>query len=266
LLTGPGIVHAAGGDATQNSAIEKPENIANGTQSKGRNGSGSGENHVYTVFVVNDNSWHFWLPLVFTAAVAIGGFVSVGLLFRQTKASMQAANAAMLSAKAVLNGERAWLVVKFRPLKLNTYRDRLRIEGERAARELMLEIKNVGRTAAQVKSISARAVLLEYGSPAREDPKYAQEQEPTVRLLVPEESAEHFVSVETEYSMTELAQRMTQGQFSIFVYGYVCYSDVYNRHHRSNIGLRRRLKWENGFLGATVVDDQFGSSEYNAAT
>jgi|ERR1700723_3573441 hypothetical protein len=46
------------------------------------------------------------------------------------------------------------------------------MEGERAARELKLTIKNTGVSPAQLQAVSARAVLQEYGSPARENPKY----------------------------------------------------------------------------------------------
>jgi hypothetical protein len=213
---------------------------------------------VYTVSVLNDNSWHFWLPFGFNVLVALGGFISVYFLYRQTKA-------ATLNVEAVLRGQRAWLLVRPEPLDVNSYRNRIKMEGERAARELKLTIKNVGVSPAQLQAVSARAVLQEYGSPARENPKYGEEQTPATRLLVPNDSIGHFVQIETDYNMSELFQRMASGEFTIVIYGYARYLDVYDREHRISFGLRRRLKWENAALAPTVVDDNW-PPDYNAAT
>lgn len=213
---------------------------------------------VYIVSVLNDNTWHYWLPFGFNVLVALGGFVSVYLLYRQTKA-------ATLNVEAVLKGQRAWLLVKPEPLDVNSYRSRIKMEGERAEREIKLAIKNVGITPAQFQAISARAILHEYGSPAREKPTYGAEQTPATRLLVPNDSIGHFVQIETDYNMTDLLQRMTSGEFTILIYGYARYLDVYDREHRVSFGLRRRLKWENAALTPTVVDE-YWPANYNAAT
>jgi len=213
---------------------------------------------VYTVSVLNDDSWHFWLPFGFNVLVALGGFISVYLLYRQTKA-------ATMNVEAILRGQRAWLLVKPEPLDVSSYRSRIKMEGERAVRELKLAIKNVGVTPAQLQAISARAVLQEYGSPAREEPKYGEEQTPATRLLVPNDSIGHFVQIETDYSMSDLSQRMSSGEFTILIYGYARYLDVYEREHRVSFGLRRRLKWENAALTPTVVDDNWPPN-YNAAS
>ncbi|UWZ81807.1 hypothetical protein [Occallatibacter riparius] len=213
---------------------------------------------VYTVSLLNDNSWHFWLPFVFNVLVACGGFASVFFLYRQTKA-------ATLNAEAVLKGQRAWLLVKPEPLDVNSYRNRIKVEGERAMRELKLAITNVGVTPAQLQAISARAVLQEYGSQAREEPKYREEQAPATRLLVPNDSIGHFVQIETDYSMSELSQRMVSGEFTIHIYGYARYLDVYDREHRVAFGLRRKLKWENAAMTPSVVDE-YWPPQYNSAT
>lgn len=212
----------------------------------------------YTVSVLNDNSWHFWLPFGFNVFVALGGFISVYFLYRQTKA-------ATLNVEAVLRGQRAWLLVKPEPLDFNSYRNRIKIEGERAAREFKLAIKNVGITPAQLEAVSARAVLQEYGAPAREEPKYAEEETPATRLLVPNDSIGHFVQIETDCNMSDLFQRMASGELSILIYGYARYLDVYDREHRVSFGLRRRLKWENAALAPTVVDDNW-PPHYDAAS
>jgi hypothetical protein len=213
---------------------------------------------VYTVSVLNDNSWHFWVPFGFSVLVALGGFVSIYFLYQQTKA-------ATLNAEAVLKGQRAWLLVKPEPMDVGSYRNRIKMEGERATRELKLAIKNVGATPAQLKAISARAILQEYGSPAREEPHYGDEQSPVAPLLVPNDSIGHFVQIETDYNMSELFQKMSSGEFTILIYGYATYLDVYDREHRASFGLRRRLKWENGAMAPTVVDDNW-PAQYNAAT
>jgi hypothetical protein len=101
----------------------------------------SSGDRVYKVSMLNDNSWHFWLPLAFTAVVAIGGFYSIRLLWLQTEATTKAANAASLSAEAVLHGERAWLIVNLDALSTESFLKRVRTEGERATRELKLAIK-----------------------------------------------------------------------------------------------------------------------------
>jgi hypothetical protein len=220
--------------------------------------SGQGSHPIYTVNVLNDNSWHFWLPFGFNVLVALGGFVSIYFLYQQTRA-------ATLNVEAVLRGQRAWLLVKAEALDVNSYRGRIKMEGERAARELKLAIKNVGNSPAQLKAISARAVLQEYGSPARETPKYGEEQSPATRLLVPNDSIGHLVQIETDYNMSDLSQKMASGEFTILIYGYACYLDVYNREHRISFGLRRRMKWENAALAPTVVDDHW-PPDYNAAT
>ena len=73
------------------------------------------------------------------------------------------------------------------------------------------------------------------------------------------------MQIETDYNMTELFQRMTSGEFTILIYGYVRYLDVYDREHRASFGIRRRLKWENAALAPTVVDENWPSN-YDAAT
>ena len=213
---------------------------------------------IYTVSVLNDSSWHFWLPFGFNVLVAVGGFISVYFLYRQTRA-------AALNAEAVLRSQRAWLLVNAEALDVNSYRNRLKMDGERAAREIKLAIRNVGVTPAQLQAISARAVLQEYGSLAREEPEYGPEQAPATRLLVPNDSIGHFVQIETEYNMIELFQRMAPGELTILIYGYARYADVYGREHRASFGLRRRLKWENTAFAPTVVDEHWPAS-YNAAT
>lgn len=101
------------------------------------------------------------------------------------------------------------------------------MEGERATRELKLTIKNIGVFPAQLQAVSARAVLQEYGSPARENPKYGEEKTHATRLLVPNDSIGHFVQIETDYNMNDLFQRMASGKFTIVIYGYARYLDVY---------------------------------------
>jgi hypothetical protein len=155
--------------------------------------------------------------------------------------------------------------VKPEALDVNSYRGKIKIEGEHAARELKLAIKNVGNSPAQLQAISARAVLQEYGSPARENSKYGEEQSPVTRLLVPNDSIGHFVQIETDYNMSDLFQKMASGEFTILIYGYARYLDVYDREHQISFGLRRRLKWENAALAPTVVDDNW-PPDYNAAT
>ena len=85
------------------------------------------------------------------------------------------------------------------------------MEGERAARELKLTIKNIGVSPAQLQAVSAREVLQEYGSPARENPKYGEEETPATRLLVPNDSIGHFVQIETDYNMALLTMHVVVG-------------------------------------------------------
>lgn len=73
------------------------------------------------------------------------------------------------------------------------------------------------------------------------------------------------MQIETDYNMSELSQRMVLGEFTIHIYGYARYLDVYDREHRVSFGLRRRLKWENAALVPTVVDE-YWPANYNAAT
>ena len=212
---------------------------------------------VFRVLVVSDNSWHFWLPFAFNILVAAGGFISVWILHKQTKA-------ATLTAEAALRSQRAWLLASIIPLDLNAFQRRLKMEGDGVIRELQLVIKNVGPTPANIQAISVRAVLREYGSPGREAPKNGPEEAASRPLLVSNDSIEHFFGIETEFNMAELYQKMSSGEFTTHIFGYIRYLDVYGRQHYTNFGIRRRLKWQGAAMHPFVVDD-YWPAEFNSA-
>lgn len=212
---------------------------------------------IFRVSVLPDNSWHFWVPFAFTILIAVGGFISVWILYKQTKA-------ASLTAEAALRSQRAWLLASISPLELDAFQWRLKVEGESVLRELQLAIKNVGPTPANIQAISVRAVLQENGSPGRAPLEDGPEEAAATPLLVPNDSIGHLVRIETDCEVPDLFQKMFSGTLSILVFGYIRYSDVYDRQHHTKFGIRRRLRGQKGAPRPEVVDD-YWPSERNSA-
>jgi hypothetical protein len=76
------------------------------------------EDKVYRVYVVDEPTSAWTKAYVFiTAAIGVVGLFSIWILWRQTNIAQQSAQAALLSAQAVIHAERAWVMadLDFRP-------------------------------------------------------------------------------------------------------------------------------------------------------
>ena len=123
------------------------------------------------VFLLDEQPSYFWrllspenIPNIALVLVGVVGIIvairTLGDLHAQTEIASKAASAALLNAQAVINAERAWIVVELHPL---AHRDedgqwideggrRLTTEDIVAGKHMAysLRIKNMGRTPAQI--------------------------------------------------------------------------------------------------------------------
>jgi hypothetical protein len=75
----------------------------------------SPENRAYRVHILDEPTSRWTIAYVFiTAAIGAVGLLSIWILWRQTSIAQVSAQAALLSAQAVINAERAWVMVDVR--------------------------------------------------------------------------------------------------------------------------------------------------------
>ncbi|MEO6804541.1 MAG: hypothetical protein ABI209_00195 [Edaphobacter sp.] len=67
----------------------------------------------YLYKVVKPDVFPVWLTMLVTAGVGVIALKTLGDIKKQTRIGTRSARAALLSAKAVINSERAWLVIGF---------------------------------------------------------------------------------------------------------------------------------------------------------
>lgn len=97
-------------------AVGSPETQRGGS-GKQENGQQPSENRIYRVDVVSEptNSWTKAYVFI-TGAIGLAGLFSIWVLWRQTNIAQRSADAAFMSARAVINAERAWLDIDLIPV------------------------------------------------------------------------------------------------------------------------------------------------------
>jgi hypothetical protein len=144
---------------------------------------------------------------------------------RQTKATEDAAEAALLSAKALLDAERPWLSVTVEQMK-------------GSAALYQFSVKNLGRTPAMVIGTSVVRVVCEALPEIPEYPdgmsavESAREESGEVRLLAPDETwkfaAVDMSGIEPGWLLGQFAfNDLKSGKRDFFYFGKVQYRDVF---------------------------------------
>lgn len=170
------------------------------------------------------DTWSNWV----LAALGVTGAI---FAYRTVKATVTAANAARVSAEALMDGERAWVLIE--PPNWNR-------ETVRAGFPPFTDItiKNSGKTAARIHKISA-CYLLTTKSELAEYPDYSLVKPYNDLLLVPEDSIQHGVSRDDADNLSNgrdpLAFLRSKRAF-LYLYALVEYKDIYNRSHETQVG------------------------------
>jgi hypothetical protein len=135
------------------------------------------------------------------------------ILERQTKATEDAAKAALLNAKAVIASERPWVVVS--PEKSN--------EAAFAFR-----ITNRGRTPAQIESVTLDWTFDSYHDSSRMPPNYRTRIYPPHKLIAPSGGFDLYVKDHPDSTIerAELKERVAQGNQFLIYDGKITYWDA----------------------------------------
>ncbi len=145
------------------------------------------------------------------------GLVTCIVIFIQTIQTKKAAKAALLNAQAVINAERAWIVVS--------------VESP-APNQFNFIATNVGRTPANVKSIWSTSIIAKRGEVLQVplDEKTAESLMNTPSCLIPPTASQIVFRCNTEDMEKQGAfgRNMTfaQGFSNLWFYGRIVYSDI----------------------------------------
>jgi hypothetical protein len=182
----------------------------------------------------------FWA----TIALVVAGFSGIGvgvctlsILNRQTKATEDAAKAALLQAKHMETTQRAWLLINFVSMK-----DRELKDGEVVA--CRWAIKNVGATPAILLESKARFHAVRLYDEMPEDPvktlpaipDYGSPITINERLLAPQDSIGYFTKWErnVDGTFSEFAFPAQANEvWMVVAYGYVKYRDIFGGERES---------------------------------
>jgi|GEM_PF-4950997 hypothetical protein len=170
-----------------------------------------------------------YLSVGVNATIGIAALLTLLSVKRQSKASEQTARAAISSAEAVLNGERAWIQIKPYPCAAET---RLSFPPNSTTRRASpLNIVNVGRTPARIMSISGSYLVMHRLSELPTRPEYEQRDDFRGMILTPQESIGHLI--ESLEPSEILVDDLLKKKFVVYVHAKVIYEDVYGNEHET---------------------------------
>jgi hypothetical protein len=172
--------------------------------------------------------WHWyekvaWVANLLLVVVGIGGVI-IGVVTlikieRQTKAGEDAAEAALLSARALINSERPWILITIEPFKGNQD-------------VFAITAKNCGRTPARLLSYSTPLYsLIPSGSALPKEPQYGNLIALIDALILLTGETREFEIV-SEDAIKEVCEdeetygRVWMGTDSLYVFGKIYYQDL----------------------------------------
>ena len=166
----------------------------------------------------------FLLAAVGIAVVVAGGLVVIRM-DRQTRATENAAKAALAQAESVAVSERAWLIIAPAREEQDWSRDR----------SFHWVIRNVGRTPARLMESQAKCQLMDSGLPLAEVPDYGGAVYLHDRMLAPGDSIRLTTiwGVETKNGYEAVGDVDVARGFSLAAYGSVTYLDIFDKERES---------------------------------
>ena len=160
-----------------------------------------------------------WVDYIYIGAsllIAVTTLVLAGIAWTQAKAAQASAEAARLNAQAVIDSERAWLVVEIGQLP-----DIVPKPNEVEILWLAPHIKNYGKTTARIEKISIRQHQIPTKDTLPPEPEYLEET--TVNFVLPPQvwARPWQLGIPTSDFYA-----IRQETISLYFYGYVDYKDL----------------------------------------
>jgi hypothetical protein len=215
---------------------------------------------------IKNSDWHGTFGLIINGMLALFAGATLRQIWLQTKANQVSAEAARMSAEALIAAERGWLLLTPTDWnhKLRTFGPAMKTQFQK----FPIAIKNVGKTPVRIKAFSMRYVVLDNLSELPDTPNYSAPKLYDGFLLVPQDSYAETVVLEG-YEATQLgdlAQSLEFGKKHLYAYGYVQYVDDFNRDRETRAGFAYEYFWVSGALHPNLTKRQAGPPAYNRAT
>jgi hypothetical protein len=200
-----------------------------------------------------------WQGLIANVLLFVVGGLQIWILLGTLKVTGKAADAAKLSAEAVLRGERAWLLMTKPGLPRMTPIP----DSQDISYSCFIEFKNYGKTPAKIIAINSE---IQIGN-SKESPDdfsiYSSRIQPVVPEMVPQgEPAPHMADSTTSIRREQTAQLYKTRFF--WVCGVVRYEDIFRPEPWHETRFCYLLEDRDNGLG--VFWYLAGPSEYNSAT
>lgn len=163
-----------------------------------------------------------------TVAGVFGGLIGLCFIYRQLKATKNAAEAASKSANALIDSERAWILVELGETQ------RIIPGDEVGYFWIKPRVKNVGKTIARVKQIRAIVRLNMEDELLPPEPEYTLGQGADIQninFLIPPEAPTQ--PIRLLIMGDELAQ-VNRGERFLYVHGFIIYLDFSGKERRTD--------------------------------
>jgi len=196
------------------------------------------------------DDWYIAYVLITGGAMIIGAGTLIAI-WRQTKATRIAAEAARDSAEGLITAERPWIVTEISTIKGAV------ISG---FANFKLSMKNVGQTPAKVTAIRLTGKVLNSANDLPPDPKYSASQVNHEHMLAPEETWIYEYTSDSELLLPEEITDIKSKTQHLFCWGIIEYRDTFrpNKPHETRYCYK--------YLATTDDWDVRGPSNYTNYT
>jgi hypothetical protein len=199
--------------------------------------------------------WADWVLWATQLSLAIAAIVGIRFAYRTVKSAEDSAKAARLNAQAIINAERAWLVVVVDCPSPNTFRFRATNVGKTPAK--VIAIRGEVTTVRRPNKLSLPLTYGEYESLSSSPPCFLP---PTASCTVFQCNIEELR--EKDFSVDEWLQHLRMGFRDMFFHGKVKYFDTLETDTPHET---KWLYWVLPIQGALPIPDP-DHPEYNSYT
>jgi hypothetical protein len=183
-----------------------------------------------------DSFWSNWLLLVVSAFAVLAAFRSLGALREQNETNKVAAEAAKQSADAVMDAERALILI--------LWDNMIHINPEAPngvpSHAFQWRFQNVGKSPAFIERISSCFIALKSLDDLPIEPEYLPPRElifESEPLLARRIYGPIYSPLESKLTFDELERDHRSKKCFLYAYGFVQYRDAYRRLHETRFGL-----------------------------
>jgi hypothetical protein len=183
-----------------------------------------------------DPVWSNWVLIVISGFAVLVAFRTLGALRNQNDTNKIAAEAAQRSADAVMDAERALILI--------LWDNMIHINPEAPngvlSHAFQWRFQNVGKSPAFIERISSRFITLKTLDDLPPEPEYLPPKELVFEsepLLARRIFGPIYSPVESTFTFDELEREHRSKKCFLYAYGFVEYRDTYRRLHQTRFGL-----------------------------